>query len=95
MISSTTSYYDRKFKDQDYSSSDDQYMTNTGKLSYAERLKQKKQTDNSRPVQLVNSKNNRKSKNLKQSNRSQNMSNYSQDSSLSKTKLPVNYLARQ
>jgi hypothetical protein len=92
MIASTNSYYDRKFKDEDYSSSDDeQFVNNTGRLSYAERIKEKRVTDNSRPVELSSSKNGRASRNLKQSNKSIN----SEDSSLSKTKLPLNYLARE
>ncbi len=49
-------------------------------------------TDNSRPLELSsNTKSGKESRNLKQSTKSIN----SEDSSLSKTKLPVNYLARE
>ncbi len=90
MISSAASYYEKKFKDEESSSSDEDNLYKTSKLSYAERLKEKRLSD-MKSMEISQAKSVNK---LKLSQRSNNLSKYSDDSNMSKTKLPVNYLAR-
>ena len=95
MISSAASYYEKKFKDDASSSSDEDNVYKTGRLSYAERLKEKRTSDNMKSLQMSQAKSVNKLKNSMRSNKSNKLSKYSDDSNMSKTKLPVNYLARE
>ena len=45
LINSATSYYEKKFKEDNGSSSSDEGLNNTGKLSYIQRLKENKKID--------------------------------------------------
>jgi hypothetical protein len=50
MVNSAASYYERRFKDEEESSSDEENdnLYKVGRMSYAERLKEKRMSDNMR-----------------------------------------------